>query len=148
MSIGIAEDQAGGLMSPTRVRKNDLSWYLPWAAVTATAFAFDRPALNQVSINPAGIYTPLAAAGASWITGKIKHDDDLKETGFLARGIGRHVPVYHDGEVRSESRSSRSNRVISVLWRVLAERKILFRRGFLPVRTHRGSIRVRVRSCR
>jgi membrane-associated phospholipid phosphatase len=96
MSIGIAEDQGGVLTSPMRVRKKDLSWFLPLAAVTATAFAFDRPALNQVSVNPAridtyrtlsnftGIYTPLAAAGASWITGRIKHDDHLKETGFLA----------------------------------------------------------------
>jgi len=96
MSIGIARDEAGILTSPTRIRKKDLTWLVPLAAVTVTAFAFDRPALNEVSVNPArvdtyrtisnftGIYTPLAAVGASWIAGAIKHDGHLKETGFLA----------------------------------------------------------------
>ena len=96
MSIGLAKDQAGILTSPTRVRKKDLSWLVPLTVVTATAFAFDRPALNEVSVNLGrvdtyraisnftGIYAPLAAVGASWITGAIKHDDHLQETGFLA----------------------------------------------------------------
>jgi len=92
----IARDQAGILTSPTRIRKIDFAWLVPFAAATATAFAFDRKALDAVSSssvrvdayrtasNFTGIYTPLAAIGASWVTGAIKHDDHLRETGFLA----------------------------------------------------------------
>jgi membrane-associated phospholipid phosphatase len=34
--------------------------------------------------NVTGLYVPLAAIGTSWVAGAIKHDDHLRETGFLA----------------------------------------------------------------
>jgi membrane-associated phospholipid phosphatase len=92
----IAKDQAGILTSPLRIHKKDFVWLVPFAAATSAAFIFDRRALEQVSTNPSrvqdfrsasnftGIYMPLAATGASWLTGVVKHNDHLRETGFLA----------------------------------------------------------------
>ena len=92
----LAKDQAHIFTSPLRVRRRDLKWLVPFAAATATAFAFDTKALDVVSTNTArvdayrsasnftGIYAPLAGIGASWLTGVIKHDDYLRETGYLA----------------------------------------------------------------
>lgn len=92
----LARDQVHILTSPSRMRKKDLVWIAPFVAATATAFVFDRKTLDLVSTNPArvgayrtasdftGIYTPLAGIGASWLTGVIRHDDYLRETGYLA----------------------------------------------------------------
>ena len=92
----IAKDQANILSAPSRIRKKDLVWIAPFVAATATAYVFDRKTLDLVSKNPArvgdyrtvsdftGIYLPLAGIGASWLTGVIKHDDYLRETGYLA----------------------------------------------------------------
>ena len=92
----LARDQAHILTSPSRIRKKDLVWIAPFAAATATAFAFDRKSSDLVSTNPSrvgayrtasdltGIYVPLVGIGASWLTGVIRHDDYLRETGYLA----------------------------------------------------------------
>jgi membrane-associated phospholipid phosphatase len=95
-AIDIAKDQAQILSGPSRIRKKDLVWITPFVAATATAFVFDRKTLDLVSTNPSrvgdyrtasdftGIYMPLAGIGASWLTGVIRHDDYLRETGYLA----------------------------------------------------------------
>ena len=92
----LARDQVHILTSPLRVRKKDLRWLVPFAAATATAFAFDRRTLDLVSTNTArvdayrsvsnytGIYAPLAGIGARGLTGVIKHDDYVRETGYWA----------------------------------------------------------------
>ena len=92
----IAKVQAQVLTSPFRIRKRDLKWLVPFVAATATTYAFDRKTLDLVSTNSprvdayrtasnfTGIYLPLAGIGASWLTGVIKHDDYLRETGYLA----------------------------------------------------------------
>lgn len=94
--IEVAKDQRGILTSPRRIRKKDLAWMVPLAAATGAAFAFDRHALDHVSSDPTrvqdfrtasnftGIYAPVAATGAAWLTGKFQHDDHLGETGTLA----------------------------------------------------------------
>jgi membrane-associated phospholipid phosphatase len=95
-SAEVAKDQAGILRSPARIRKKDFTWLVPFAAATATALVLDRQALDTVSSsrgrvdtfrtvsNFTGLYMPLAAIGTSWVTGAIKHNDHLRETGFLA----------------------------------------------------------------
>lgn len=92
----IAKVQTQVLTSPFRIRKRDLRWLVPFVAATATTYAFDRKTLDLVSTNSArvdayrtasnftGIYLPLAGIGASWLTGVIRHDDYLRETGYLA----------------------------------------------------------------
>jgi len=95
-ALDIAKDQANILNGPSRIRKKDLVWIAPFVAATATALVFDRKTLDLVSTNPTrvdayrtasnftGIYTPLAGIGASWLTGAIRHDDYLRDTGYLA----------------------------------------------------------------
>jgi len=95
-AFAIAKDQTAILTSPFHIRKKDLVWLLPFVAATGTALAFDRKTLEQVSTTPSqvenfrrasnltGIYAPLAGMGATWLTGVIRHDDHLRETGFLA----------------------------------------------------------------
>jgi membrane-associated phospholipid phosphatase len=92
----IARDQRGILTSPTRIRKKDFVWLLPLVTAAGATYAFDHAALQHVSTDPArmknfatasnvtGIYGPVAAAGAAWLTGKYRHDDHLRETGALA----------------------------------------------------------------
>lgn len=92
----IAKDEVGILTSPARIRKKDLTWILPLAAATGTAFAFDRKALHTIGTDPStvnnfrtasdftGIYGPVAAIGAFSLAGAIKHDSHLLETGVLA----------------------------------------------------------------
>ncbi|MBV9181158.1 MAG: phosphatase PAP2 family protein [Acidobacteria bacterium] len=94
--IAIARDQKSILTSPARIGKRDLLWLVPLASAVGTAFAFDKEALDKISTDPSrveafrrasnitGIYAPLATVGASWITGVIRHDDHLRETGTLA----------------------------------------------------------------
>jgi len=84
------------LTSPFRLRKKDLLWIAPLGAATGLAFAFDQDALSHVSTDPGhvsafrrasnltGIYVPLATIGGVWLTGTIKHDDHLRDTGFVA----------------------------------------------------------------
>ena len=92
----VAKDQRGIVTSPARIRKKDLVWLIPMAAATATAFGFDREALEHVSSDPArtnhfatassvtGFYIPMATSGSAWLAGHFRHDDHLRETGTLA----------------------------------------------------------------
>jgi hypothetical protein len=92
----VAKDQKGIVTSPLRLRKKDLVWLVPAAAVTGAAFALDHSALANVSTDPSrindfrrasnltGIYIPVAAAGTALLAGNIRHDEHLRETGALA----------------------------------------------------------------
>jgi membrane-associated phospholipid phosphatase len=92
----MARDQRGIVTSPMRLGKHDLKWLLPGAALVGTAFALDRTTLQNVSTDPTrvndfrqasnytGIYIPVAAAGTALLTGTIRHDEHLRETGTLA----------------------------------------------------------------
>ncbi len=94
--MGVAKDQRGILSSPLRLRKKDLVWLVPVAAATSAAFVFDRSALDHVSTDPSrvngfrtasnftGLYIPVAAAGAALLTGTVRHNEHLRETGALA----------------------------------------------------------------
>ena len=92
----IARDQTNILTSPFHLRKKDLLWIAPLGAATGLAFAFDQEALSHVSTDPGrvaafrrasnltGLYVPIATIGGAWLTGTIKHDDHLRDTGFVA----------------------------------------------------------------
>jgi len=92
----VAKDEKGIFTAPLRVQKKDFVWLAPLAATAATTFAFDRETVEQVSTNPSrvngfrsasnwtGIYAPVAFAGTALLTGTIRHDEHLRETGILA----------------------------------------------------------------
>jgi membrane-associated phospholipid phosphatase len=92
----MAKDQKGIVTSPLGLRKKDLAWLVPAAAVTGAALAFDQSALNHVSTDPVrvsdfrrasnltGIYIPVAVAGTALLGGTMRHDEHLRETGALA----------------------------------------------------------------
>jgi membrane-associated phospholipid phosphatase len=88
-------DQAGIWSSPLRLRPHDALWLLPLAAATGVSLNYDVQTLQQVSTSPnririsndlsnAGTYGAIGVAGASYIFGKVTHNETARETGVLS----------------------------------------------------------------
>ncbi|HWF39848.1 MAG TPA: phosphatase PAP2 family protein [Candidatus Acidoferrales bacterium] len=88
-------DQAGIWTSPARLRPHDALWLLPLAAATGISLNYDVPTLQQVSASPnririsndlsnAGTYGAIGIAGASYVFGKVTHNETARETGVLS----------------------------------------------------------------
>ncbi len=88
-------DQAGIWSSPLRLHPQDALWLVPLAGATAVSLNYDVQTLQQVSTSPnririsndlsnAGAYGAIGAAGATYLIGKITHDETARETGVLS----------------------------------------------------------------
>jgi membrane-associated phospholipid phosphatase len=88
-------DQAGIWTSPLRLEPRDALWLLPLAGATAVSLHYDAQTLATVSTSPkririsndisnAGTYGAIGVAGATYIIGKITHNDTARETGVLS----------------------------------------------------------------
>src|ERR1700722_7461333 len=88
-------DQAGIWTSPLRLQPRDALWLLPLAGATAVSLHYDAQALAKVSTSPnrirvsndvsnAGTYGAIGAAGATYIIGKVTHNETARETGVLS----------------------------------------------------------------
>jgi membrane-associated phospholipid phosphatase len=88
-------DQAGIWTSPLRLHPGDAIWLLPLAAATAVSLNYDVQTLRQVSTSPnrvrlsndlsnAGAYGAIGVAGATYLVGKITHNETARETGVLS----------------------------------------------------------------
>jgi membrane-associated phospholipid phosphatase len=92
----IAKDQAGIWTSPLRLHAKDAVWLAPFAGATAAALVYDADAQNQlgysktridVSSKISGFGSPWATLGEGaviYLTGSLRHDDHLQETGRLS----------------------------------------------------------------
>jgi membrane-associated phospholipid phosphatase len=88
-------DQAGIWTSPIRLQPRDALWLLPLAGATAVSLHYDAQTLATVSTSPnrirvsngvsnAGTYGAIGAAGATYIIGKVTHNETARETGVLS----------------------------------------------------------------
>ena len=88
-------DQAGIWTSPLRLQPRDALWLLPLAGATAVSLHYDAQTLATVSTSPnrirvsngvsnTGAYGAVGAAGATYIIGKVTHNDTARETGVLS----------------------------------------------------------------
>ncbi len=88
-------DQAGIWTSPLRLQPRDALWLLPLAGATAASLHYDAQTLATVSTSPnrirvsndvsnAGTYGAIGAAGATYIIGKVTHNETARETGVLS----------------------------------------------------------------
>ena len=88
-------DQAGIWTSPLRLHPQDALWLLPLAGATAVSLNYDVQTLQQVSTSPnririsndlsnAGAYGAIGVAGATYLIGKITHNETARETGVLS----------------------------------------------------------------
>jgi PAP2 superfamily protein len=88
-------DQAGIWTSPLRLHAQDALWLLPLAGATAVSLHYDVQTLQQVSTSPnsirmsndlsnVGAYGAIGAAGATYIIGKVTHNETARETGVLS----------------------------------------------------------------
>ena len=88
-------DQAGIWTSPFRLRAQDALWLVPLAGATAVSLNYDVQTLQQVSTSPnririsndlsnAGAYGAIGVAGATYLIGKITHNETARETGVLS----------------------------------------------------------------
>lgn len=88
-------DQAGIWTSPLRLQPQDALWLLPLAGATAASLHYDVQTLQQVSIDPnririsndlsnVGAYGAIGVAGATYIIGKVTHNETARETGVLS----------------------------------------------------------------
>jgi membrane-associated phospholipid phosphatase len=88
-------DQAGIWTSPLRLHPQDALWLLPLAGATAVSLNYDVQTLQQVSTSPsrvrlgndlsnAGAYGVIGVAGATYLVGKLTHNETARETGVLS----------------------------------------------------------------
>ncbi len=88
-------DQAGIWTSPLRLHPQDALWLLPLAGATAVSLNYDVQTLQQVSTSPnririsndlssAGAYGAIGVAGATYLIGKVTHNETARETGVLS----------------------------------------------------------------
>jgi len=88
-------DQAGIWTSPLRLHPQDALWLLPLAGATAVSLHYDVQTLQQISTDPnririsndlsnAGAYGAIGVAGATYIVGKVTHNETARETGVLS----------------------------------------------------------------
>jgi PAP2 superfamily len=88
-------DQAGIWTSPLRLHPQDALWLVPLAGATAVSLNYDVQTLQQVSTSPnririsndlsnAGAYGAIGVAGATYLIGKITHNETARETGVLS----------------------------------------------------------------
>ena len=91
----LLDDQAGIWTSPLRLRPHDALWLIPLAGATAASLNYDVQTLQQVSRSPnhirisndlsnAGAYGAIGVAGATYLIGKITHNETARETGVLS----------------------------------------------------------------
>ena len=91
----ITLDQKAIWTSPTRWRRDDANWILPFAAIAAASLASDTHiskavthSTNLVSksnaFSNAGIVTLGGVTGSIYLLGKITRDDHKRETGILS----------------------------------------------------------------
>lgn len=92
----VSRDQAGIWTAPARLRGRKLLWLAPFAAATALAFEYDVPAMNALGPSKTRIrasndfthlgsgYVLAGAAGATYLFGKLGHQDRAREAGMLA----------------------------------------------------------------
>jgi membrane-associated phospholipid phosphatase len=92
----ISRDQAGIWTAPARLRGRKLLWLAPFAAATALAFQYDVQAMDALGPSPRRIrvsndfthlgsgYVLAGAAGATYLFGKLGHQDRAREAGMLA----------------------------------------------------------------
>ena len=85
-------DQKRFWTTPLRWRSEDLKWILPGAGVTAAFIATDSWWAKQVpsshvatskKVSDYGTYSLLGLTGASFLFGRLAHDDHLSEAGLL-----------------------------------------------------------------
>jgi hypothetical protein len=91
----IGHDQIGLWTSPSRVKRKDALWLVPFAAVTVIAFRIDGDTSQDIGFNPTrlrvsndistalGGYSPLGFGFALWSIGDLTHHDRVAETGKL-----------------------------------------------------------------
>lgn len=88
-------DQAAIWTSPLRLHPQDALWLLPLAGATAVSLHYDVQTLQQVSTSPTririsndlsnlGAYGAIGAAGATYVIGKVTHNETARETGVLS----------------------------------------------------------------
>jgi hypothetical protein len=88
-------DQTGIWTSPLRLHAQDALWLLPLAGATAVSLHYDVQTLQQVRTSPnsirissdlsnVGAYGAIGAAGATYIIGKVTHNETARETGVLS----------------------------------------------------------------
>jgi membrane-associated phospholipid phosphatase len=92
----LAWDQAGIWTSPLRLQLKDAIWLAPFAGATAAALVYDADAQNQLGYSKTRIdvSSKIGAFGSPWatlgegaviyLTGSLRHDDHLQETGRLS----------------------------------------------------------------
>ena len=92
----IPRDQAGIWTAPARLRGRKLLWLVPFVAATTLAFEYDVQAMNALGPSPTRIrvsndfahlgsgYVLAGAAGATYLFGKLGHQDRAREAGMLA----------------------------------------------------------------
>jgi membrane-associated phospholipid phosphatase len=92
----IAKDQAGIWTSPLRLHTKDAIWLAPFAGATAAALVYDADAQNELGYSNTRIdvSSKISALGSPWatlgegaviyLTGSLRHDDHLQETGRLS----------------------------------------------------------------
>ncbi|MGA7399130.1 MAG: hypothetical protein WBW38_03845, partial [Candidatus Sulfotelmatobacter sp.] len=89
----LAEDQKQFWTSPAHIQTKDLKWILPGVAVTAAFIASDSWLSKQVppshvatskTFSDYTTYSLIGLSGSAFLFGKIRHDDQLSETGLLA----------------------------------------------------------------
>jgi len=92
----ISRDQAGIWTAPARLRGRQLLWLVPFAAATTLAFEYDVQAMNALGPSPTRVrvsndfthlgsgYVLAGAAGATYLFGKLEHEDRPREAGMLA----------------------------------------------------------------
>ena len=92
----ISRDQAKIWTAPARLRGRKLLWLLPFAAATTLAFEYDVQAMNALGPSPTRIrvsndfthlgsdYVLVGAAAATYLFGKVEHNDRPREAGMLA----------------------------------------------------------------
>ena len=91
----LAGDQKQFWTSPTRLRKKDLRWIVPFGGITAGFIAGDSWVSKQVPDKPNQLdrslkisdyttYALLGAGGGAFLLGHMTHNDHMGETGLLA----------------------------------------------------------------
>lgn len=88
-------DQAGIWTSPFRLQPRDAIWILPLAGATAASLHYDARTLQAISptsnrlkissdLSNAGAYGAIGAAGATYLIGKLTHNEVARQTGVLS----------------------------------------------------------------
>ena len=88
-------DQAGIWTSPLRLRAHDALWLVPLAGATAASLYYDVQTLQEVGTSPnrvrisgdlsnVGAYGAIGIAGATYVIGKVTHNERARETGVLS----------------------------------------------------------------